>query len=51
MYERFNKERVGKGYAMEYLLDRINADYGWDSFDGYFIFDADNVLDKTTSPR
>ena len=46
VYERFNKERVGKGYAMEYLLDRINADYGWDSFDGYFIFDADNVLDK-----
>ena len=46
VYERFNKERVGKGYAMEYLLDRINADYGWDSFDGYFIFDADNVLDE-----
>ena len=46
VYERFNKERVGKGYAMEYLLDRINADYGWDSFDGYFVFDADNVLDE-----
>lgn len=46
VYERFNKERVGKGYAMEYLLDRINEDYGWDSFDGYFIFDADNVLDE-----
>ena len=46
VYERFNKERVGKGYAMEYLLDRINTDYGWDSFDGYFVFDADNVLDE-----
>ncbi len=46
VYERFNKARVGKGYAMEYLLDRINADYGWDSFDGYFVFDADNVLDE-----
>lgn len=46
VYERFNKALVGKGYAMEYLLDRINDDYGWDSFDGYFVFDADNVLDE-----
>ena len=28
VYERFNKALVGKGYAMEYLLDRINDDYG-----------------------
>lgn len=47
VYQRFNKARVGKGYALEYLLERINADIGWDNFDGYFVFDADNVLDES----
>lgn len=46
VYERINREHVGKGYALEYLLDRIKDDFGWDSFDGYFVFDADNVLDE-----
>ena len=45
VYERFNKAKVGKGYAMNYLLEQIKRDYGWEIFDGYFIFDADNVLD------
>ena len=43
VYERFDQEKVGKGYAMDYLLNRMEEDYA--PFDGYFIFDADNVLD------
>ena len=45
VYERQNTEKIGKGYALEALLDGISADYP-DGFDGYFVFDADNVLDK-----
>lgn len=44
VYERFNKEQIGKGYAINFLLGKIDEDYGWDSFDAYMIFDADNVL-------
>lgn len=46
VYERFNKTLVGKGYALDWLTQRIDEDFGWDSFDGYFVFDADNLLDK-----
>lgn len=45
VYERFNKEEVGKGYALDYLLKLIAEDFG-DTFDGYFVFDADNILDE-----
>lgn len=44
VYERFNTLQVGKGYALNYLMQRIRADYG-DVFDGYFVFDADNLLE------
>lgn len=43
VYERFDTERVGKGYALDELLQHIRADYG-DVFNGYFVFDADNLL-------
>lgn len=43
-YERCDLEHRTKGYALEYLFDRIEEDYGRMSFDGYFIFDADNLL-------
>lgn len=45
VYERFNDKLVGKGYALEYLLDRIGEEYG-DVFDAYMVFDADNLLSK-----
>jgi len=45
VYERFDTERVGKGYALEYLYDRIVEDYGDTYFDAYAVFDADNVVD------
>jgi cellulose synthase/poly-beta-1,6-N-acetylglucosamine synthase-like glycosyltransferase len=44
VYERFNTELIGKGYAMDYLTQRIARDYGKNRFDGYFVFDADNLL-------
>lgn len=43
-YERFDDKHRTKGYALEFLLDRIEEDYGRMSFEGYFIFDADNLL-------
>lgn len=44
VYSRQNTEQVGKGYALEFLIQRI-----WKSgkaYDGYFVFDADNLLDR-----
>ena len=45
VYERFNEELPGKGYALEELLKRIKNDYG-DAFDAFLVFDADNILKK-----
>lgn len=45
VYTRFNKKEVGKGYALEVLLRNIEEDYP-QTFDGFFVFDADNILDK-----
>lgn len=44
VYTRFNKNLVGKGYALEQLLLHIQEDYPR-TFDGFLVFDADNVLD------
>ncbi|NMA25888.1 MAG: glycosyltransferase family 2 protein [Clostridiales bacterium] len=46
VYERFNKQQIGKGYALDFLLTRIYEDYPRDAFDGFFVFDADNLLDE-----
>ena len=43
VYERFNKTQVGKGYALSALMDHLRRDYP-QGFDGYFVFDADNIL-------
>lgn len=43
-YERNNDSERTKGYALKYLVKKIDEDYGIDAFDGYFIFDADNLL-------
>lgn len=44
VYERFNKQQVGKGYALNYLIQQIRDAWGDEYFDGYFVFDADNLL-------
>ena len=46
VYRRENKEQIGKGYALNFLLEKIDRDYGCDCFDGFFVFDADNLLDE-----
>jgi len=43
VYIRNNRELVGKGYALDALLGHIREDYP-EGFDGYFVFDADNIL-------
>lgn len=43
-YERTDDLHKTKGFALEFLLDRIDEDYGRMSYDGYFIMDADNLL-------
>lgn len=40
VFERFDSIRVGKGYALNFLLGRIEEKY-----DAYLVFDADNVVD------
>lgn len=44
VYERHNKEKVGKCYAMEALLHHIKEDYPETHYDGFFVFDADNLI-------
>ncbi|MGM9522121.1 MAG: glycosyltransferase family 2 protein [Oscillospiraceae bacterium] len=44
VFERFDKRNVGKGYALDFLLKQIRRGFGEDAFDGYFVFDADNLL-------
>ncbi len=43
-YERFDEEHKTKGFALQFLFERIEEDYGRSSFEGYFVFDADNLL-------
>ena len=46
VYERFDTTQLGKGYALRYLLQQIQNSRGLDAFDGYLVFDADNLLEK-----
>lgn len=45
-YEHFNPNERTKGFALKYLFEQIEADYGVQSFEGYFVFDSDNLLKK-----
>lgn len=44
VFPRFNKQKVGKGYALDFLLNRIDQSVGLDQYDAFLIFDADNLL-------
>ena len=46
VYERFNQQYVGKGYALDYIFNIIHSSPKKDAYDGYFVFDADNLLDE-----
>ncbi len=45
VYERFNDKLIGKGYALSELLKYIDSTVGYDAYDGYFVVDADNILE------
>ncbi len=45
VHERFNMEQVGKGYALDWMFGIIRRNYAEREYDGYMIFDADNLLD------
>jgi len=44
VFERFDRQNVGKGYALDYAFKRIKT--GSENYEGYFVFDADNLLDE-----
>lgn len=45
VYERLNRVKVGKGYALDYLFQRIFSDYGKNTYEAFLVFDADNYVD------
>ena len=46
VFEYNNPNEKTKGYALKKAFELIDQNYGISSFDGYHIFDADNILDK-----
>lgn len=45
VFERYNDRQIGKGYVLDFAFKLIDKEKGIDFYDGYFVFDADNVLD------
>ncbi|MCM1404605.1 MAG: glycosyltransferase [Prevotella sp.] len=45
VFERHNLEKVGKGYALDFLFRQIRETYPDYVPDAFFVFDADNLLD------
>lgn len=46
VYERFNQALKGKGYALNFLIGEITKKYSAKKYEGYFVFDADNLLEE-----
>jgi cellulose synthase/poly-beta-1,6-N-acetylglucosamine synthase-like glycosyltransferase len=46
VFERKNKKLVGKGYALNFIFKIIEQKYAFKNYEGYFVFDADNLLDE-----
>lgn len=46
VFERNNLHEVGKSFALNYAYERIDEKCGIENYEGYFVFDADNILDK-----
>lgn len=45
VYTRHNTQQTGKGYALNYLLGKLDEDYGKHAFDAFVVFDADNLAE------
>lgn len=46
VFRRFDTRKIGKGYALNHLLQQIDLWEGLDSYDAFLVFDADNLLSK-----
>ena len=46
VFERSSRSKVGKGYALNHGFAQIGREVGIDFYDGYMVFDADNVIDE-----
>ncbi|MBR4910387.1 MAG: glycosyltransferase family 2 protein [Clostridia bacterium] len=46
VYEYNNPKENTMGYAFRHLFSCIEKDFGTKNFDGFFLFNADNILDK-----
>ncbi|MBW3088406.1 glycosyltransferase family 2 protein [Bifidobacterium sp. 82T24] len=44
--ERFDQTQIGKGYALTFLLNRMIDSGASKRYDAFFVFDADNKLDR-----
>lgn len=44
VFERFNQEKVGKGYALDFAIDKLRESAEWEQIDGVIVLDADNLL-------
>ncbi|KAA8829252.1 MULTISPECIES: glycosyltransferase family 2 protein [Bifidobacterium] len=44
--ERFDQTQIGKGFALTFLLNTMIDSGATKQYDAYFVFDADNLLDK-----
>lgn len=45
VFERNDLQKIGKGFALDFALKKIHSLYGIRFYEGYLVFDADNVLD------
>ncbi len=46
VFVRSDKTRVGKGYALNFGFKMLNHRGLFNDYDGFFVFDADNLLDE-----
>ena len=46
VYTRNNQTLKGKGYALNFLFKIIAKEHSQENYEGFFVFDADNLLDE-----
>ncbi len=46
VFSRNDTRRIGKGYALNYIFRIIYSRFDDRKYEGYFVFDADNILDE-----
>lgn len=46
VFERHNLEKIGKGFALDFMFKNIRETFPDYIPDAFFVFDADNLLDK-----